>query len=113
VVLSQLQSQNCVTEIVPVNDNLGRPHTTNKPYNHKGRNARWVLPHSQRNWVCVSEKNPNLCNYKLGCGGNCEQEGKKDGQNLVYYLYGGDDQKRQTREKLRELSEVKKLDMRN
>ena len=46
VVLSQFQRKDCVTEIMPINDNLGWPHTSNKPHNHKSRDARRVLLHS-------------------------------------------------------------------
>lgn len=54
--LPQLQSKKGVTEIMPVNDNLGRPHATNKPHNHESRDAGWVLPHSQLSLVCVNER---------------------------------------------------------
>lgn len=43
VSISQLEREDCVTEVVPVNDCLSRLRTTNEPHDPKSWDARWIL----------------------------------------------------------------------
>ena len=55
MILSQFQRKDCVTEVMPVNDDFGRPHTGEKPHDYEGWDARRVLLHSQLNLICVGK----------------------------------------------------------
>ena len=56
MIFSELQREDCVAKVVPVDDYLGRPHTADKPYDHKSRDARGVLLYGQQISASVSER---------------------------------------------------------
>lgn len=63
---------------MPVDDDLRRPHATNKPHDHKSWDARRILLDGQLALVCTRTKYPYLCDDILRCVGNCELEGDED-----------------------------------
>ena len=64
---------------MPVNDNLSWPHTTNKPHDNEGWDARRVLLDGQLTLVYATASDPNLCNDKLRCVGDFELESDENG----------------------------------
>lgn len=63
---------------MPVNDDLGGGHTTNKPHNYKSWDTRRVLLNGQLTLVYKRGRAPNLCDDKLWCVGDREEDGNED-----------------------------------
>ena len=68
--ISQLERKDRVTEVVPVNDDLSRLHTTNEPHDHKSWDTRRVLLDGQLTLVRTKTKEANLCDNELRCVGD-------------------------------------------